>query len=170
MQAAALRHERVPAETYPLRESVYVHPGQILVAAQPTVVNTILGSCVAVCLHDGQSRLGGLNHFMMPQSTRTDQSIRFGDVAIGALVDSMLARGASARRLTAKIFGGAWSVDLSRNSSLDLGAKNVAAARQMLAEMSIPVLAEDVGGSRGRKLVYQTDDGSAFVRMLGGVR
>jgi chemotaxis protein CheD len=145
--------------------TTYLHPGQIFVTADPTAVMTILGSCVAVCLWDGHLKVGGMNHYLLPYwVNERDASPRFGNVAIQRLLERLVALGSQAAHLQAKVFGGACVLEAFR--ARDLGSKNVEVARRALQEAGIPVVYEDVGGQRGRKLVFHVDDGATSVKLL----
>jgi chemotaxis protein CheD len=149
----------------PLPETaVYLHPGQVVVSDRPCVVTTVLGSCVAVCLWDEGRSVGGVNHFVLPHGPTGGDGARFGDTATRRLVVEL--RELGARRLVARIVGGACVLEPFRRGRQHLGARNVAAARSVLASEGIPVLFEDVGGDRGRKLEFHTRDGRAFVNRL----
>jgi chemotaxis protein CheD len=151
----------------PPRRPLYVQPGQICVSAEPAEATTVLGSCVAVCLWDGRLRCGGINHFLLPQwILGANASPRFGNVAIDQLIQKLLALGSRSEDLSAKVFGGAAVLEAFRNGGDHLGARNVEVARRALALRRIPILAEDVLGSRGRKLLFQTATGIALVRLL----
>jgi chemotaxis protein CheD len=147
------------------RSQVYLHAGQLSVAATPTAITTILGSCVAVCLFDPVTRIGGVNHFLLPLPVQRERSARFGTVAIPELVEAVVGAGASRGSLAAKVFGGA-SVIGALAQGRRLGEENAILALRLLDEARIPVLDHDVGGSRGRKLVFFTDEGTAWVRQL----
>jgi chemotaxis protein CheD len=148
-------------------QAMYLHAGHVLVSPTPCRVTTVLGSCVAVGIWDPEAGIGGLNHFLLPHST-VDQkdSTRFGDAAMRALIEGVVAAGGRRRGLLAKVFGGACVLTPFQASGWHLGAQNVKAARRLLLEERIPVAAEDVEGERGRKLIFQTHDGSAWVRAL----
>jgi chemotaxis protein CheD len=131
------------------------------------VLSTILGSCVAVCLHDASRGLGGLNHFLLPTSgAEAGQPGRYGPTAIDELVHLMLARGASREQMVACVVGGA-RVLAAFNESDHLGLRNVGVARGALAQHRIPVVGADVGGTRGRKLLFTPRDGSVHVQLIG---
>ncbi len=147
------------------RPQVYLHAGQLAIAAEPTAIVTVLGSCVAVCLWDPASRVGGVNHFLLPLPVERDRSPRFGNVAVPALVDGVVRAGASRGALVAKVFGGASGLGGVRPAR-PLGEENVALALRLLEEAGIPVLDRDVGGARGRKLVFVSDEGTAWVKLL----
>ncbi len=146
---------------------VYLFPGRLVVAAEPCAVTTILGSCVAVCLWNPILRTGGVNHYLLPHRAGSHQaSARFGNLAIERLIAEMLALGGHRRDLQAKIFGGAHILAAAPDESTHLGARNVRVARELLQRENIPLVAEDVGGQGGRKLIFHTHDGSVWVRKL----
>jgi chemotaxis protein CheD len=147
------------------RAQVYLHAGQLVVASEPTAVTTVLGSCVAVCLFDPAARVGGVNHFLLPHHVERERSARFGSVAVPQLVDAVVRAGAARSALVAKVFGGASVIAVARQARR-LGDENAALALRLLEEARIPVLDHDVGGTRGRKLVFVTDEGTAWVRAL----
>lgn len=147
---------------------VYLHPGQIFVSREPHRVTTILGSCVSVCMWDDSTGVGGLNHFLLPHwAGEGHSSPRFGNVAMRMLVEGLLALGARRSRLRAKVFGGACVMEAFLARAQHLGAKNVEIAERILDEEAVEVVARDVGGERGRKLIFETSGGSAWVRRLG---
>jgi chemotaxis protein CheD len=147
------------------RAQVYLHAGDLVVASKPTAIVTILGSCVAVCLWDPGARVGGVNHYLLPFHVEREQSPRFGSVAIPRLLEEVVANGADPRRLQAKIFGGA-SVIGAFSHGRRLGDDNAVLATQSLHALGIPVIEQDVGGTKGRKLVFHSDDGAAWIRLL----
>lgn len=146
----------------------YVHPGQIAVSEGPGALATILGSCVAVCLYDPKLRLGGLNHYLLPnQGASPDVAGRYGPVAIAQLVNEMCVQGAAMQRLVAHIVGGAAVLAAFTGERQHLGLRNAQLARDMMASYGIPVLSSDVGGNRGRKLLFAPRDGTLAVKLIG---
>lgn len=149
------------------RSKYYLHPGQLFVSHESYAVTTILGSCVSVCLWDPLTQIGGINHFLLPMDVGEDQvSLRFGNLAVRELIEEVVGVGAEQTRLRAKLFGGACVLEAFRGRENHLGAKNVTIAREVLAAADIPIIGEDVGGNRGRKLIFHTDNGSAWVKQL----
>lgn len=146
------------------RRSVYLHAGQVHAAAEPSSLVTVLGSCVAVCLWDREAGLGGMNHFLLPHPTLRERSPRFGAFAMPHLLEQVLGLGARRERLEAKVFGGACVIQAFRGRNL--GSENAELALKALLEARIPVVERDVGGHHGRKLVFHTDVGAAWVRRL----
>ena len=169
---ALLASSGIPIEEKPVEllpkgaRVVYLHAGNMYVARESSQVITILGSCVAVCLWDRLTRVGGINHFMLPSDIGVQTaSLRYATFAMSELLRQMMELGAEARRMEAKVFGGACVLGGVR-AGQDLGSKNVEVARERLAAERIKVMAEDVGGNRGRRLVFRTWDGSALVKTV----
>jgi len=149
------------------RRSVYLHPGRVFVSPDPTEVTTILGSCVAVCVFDPVLRVGGANHYLLPHRVGNGlSSARFGNVAVRKLIDGVLALGGRKENLQAKVFGGACMVDAFHGRQERLGTKNADLALRILREEGIRVVADDVGGRRGRKVIFHTDTGVVLVRLI----
>jgi len=151
----APRHEREP---------LFLHAGRSFVSSRPSAVTTVVGSCVAVCLWVPRLRLGGVTHFVLPHGPGTS---RFGNVAVLELVKQVGALAGRGAHVQAKVFGGSRSVDEpDRTEGRPLGAQNVATALRILSEQDITVVAEDVGGDRGRRVTFHTDTGAARVRLV----
>ena len=148
------------------RINYYLHPGQIFVSTESHAVTTILGSCVSVCLWDPISDIGGLNHFLLPFDVGGQASGRFGNLAMRELIERLLSIGAEQNRLQAKLFGGACVLEAFRHRANHLGSQNVEVARGMLAALNVPIIGEDVEGRNGRKLIFHTDTGSAWIKLL----
>jgi chemotaxis protein CheD len=135
----------------------------VCVCAERCVITTILATCVAVCLWDPRSGIGGANHYLLPHDTglvSAEGTARFGTAAFEQLVEKLAEAGASRRRLRAKVFGG-----MRGRGALsgDLGLRNADLAFRLLKEQRIPVDAHDTGGDRSRKLYFHTGDGLALV-------
>jgi chemotaxis protein CheD len=147
--------------------AVYLHPGQIFASSDATMVTTVLGSCVAVCLWDKVSHVAAINHFLLGKNpTRGTNDARYGDTAMERLVAAMWELGSSTDRVVAKVFGGACVLRNFENNSKSIGAQNADAARRFLVARGIEIAVEETGGVRGRKLVFDSSDGSAWVKEL----
>lgn len=123
------------------------------------IVSTILGSCVAACLRDPVMCVGGMNHFLLPgtQTSRSSESERYGAYLMELLINGLLKKGARRERIEAKLFGGARMVE----GLSDIGAQNARFARDFLANEGICVVAENLGGTHGRRLEYFPHSGRA---------
>jgi chemotaxis protein CheD len=145
---------------------LFVHPGQVVASATPCHYTTILGTCVSVCLIDPVAAVGGLNHYLLPYGAGASFSgTRYGNLAMEHLLREVLTRGAHRERLQAKVFGGMASSQ-HQDTHRDLGTNNVNFALEWLERHAIPVLARDTGGHRGRKLIFHSQDGAAWVKHL----
>lgn len=159
--------ETSPGSSGSGRPSVYLAPSDLVVSATPLVVTTILGSCVAVCLYDPRVGIGGINHFLLPyRATPGEGPLRFGNLSTLRLIEQLGALGCRVERLEAKVFGGAWIAGARPERGAHLGLQNVRMAEGLLQERGIRIVASDVDGARGRKLIYHTDDGAAWVKKL----
>jgi chemotaxis protein CheD len=148
-------------------QSVYLYPGQLVVAGDVRLVTTILGSCVAVCLWDPKTMLAGINHYLLPTNPlRGQMDARYGNTAIEQLIDQMVERGAAISRLSAKVVGGAAVMASFSGRRQSIGDLNVEVAHESLKKFAIPVVAEQVGGQRGRKLLFHTGNGCAYSKEI----
>ncbi len=144
---------------------LFLEPGGLHVSAEPAMVKTILGSCVAVCLHDRKAGVGGLNHYVLPQSPKNHPpDARYGTFSIQMLIERIQRCGATLRRLQAIVVGGARPVGNGRGPQV--GAANRDLAVQMLAAYAIPIVKEHTGGEQGRRLFFNTETGQAVVSLI----
>ena len=150
-------------ETRFARIAVKVLPGEYSVGGGDTLIATTLGSCIAVCLWDRELRLGGLNHFMLPDGDQG--SGRYGAYAMELLLNEMMKRGAERARLQAKIFGGARVI--AGMGTLNVGERNTRFVQRYLATEQIPVVGQDVLDTCPRKVCFFPDSGKAMVKRLG---
>jgi chemotaxis protein CheD len=135
------------------------------VTGRPGVLVTYaLGSCVGICLYDRLTGLSGLSHVLLPAASMCpgDRNLfKFADTAVQALIARMESLGANRVRLTAKIAGGA---NLFRDSTLQIGERNVAAVKSQLAQFRIPIVAEDTGRDYGRTVEFHAEDGAMVIK------
>ncbi|HYL86443.1 MAG TPA: chemotaxis protein CheD [Candidatus Angelobacter sp.] len=150
--------------------SHFLHAGQVYVSAARETIVLILGSCVAVCLWDSISGIGGATHYLLPSwDGRGTSSARYGNVAISALLQKLADAGARHDQLRAKVFGGGCLFDSMRDSRVSqdhLGGRNVEIAKDMLTKERIPIISSEVGGERGKRIIFHTDTGEAIVKEL----
>lgn len=132
-------------------------------------LSTLLGSCVAVCLFDPQLKIGGINHFMLPNIGRSKHgdvdSLLSGNFAMEALLNALLTRGAKKPRLQAKAFGGGTIIDADAGS-LTIGMRNASFTKEWLAREGIPLLSSDFLGPWSRKVLFLPFNGEAFCKRL----
>ncbi len=144
----------------------FLYPSSLFVSKEPYLVKTILGSCVAVCMWDSRLKIGGINHFMLPNWNGNDlASPKYGNIAIEKLIDKMLFLGSKHEDLQAKLFGGGEMMETGTGRIM-IGERNIRVARLMLEERKIPVIASSTGGKRGRKIIFFTDTGEVRHKLL----
>ncbi|MBS1145087.1 MAG: CheD [Proteobacteria bacterium] len=145
-----------------------IHPGAWAIEPERPL-STLLGSCVAVCLFDPQSRVGGLNHFMLPsirRGTNDDvDSLLSGSYAMEALLNALLQKGAKKVRLQAKAFGGGTIINTS-GPSMSIGLRNAEFTKEWLDREGIPLLASDFLGPWSRKVLFLPSSGDVFCRRM----
>lgn len=157
-----------------MSEIIKVGMADLNICQSPDGLTTLgLGSCVGVALRDPVLRIGGLVHIMLPDSgsihgSQSMNPAKFADTGIAELVRRMEQKGAKRSRMTAKLAGGATMFAVSGRSEIGMvGQRNVQACRMRLAELGIPVLAEDVGASYGRTVIFYPETGEYRVRAVG---
>jgi len=137
----------------------YLRQGMIIADRQSRLVSTVLGSCVSVCLFDRQAGIGGINHYLLPFWNGDGiPTPKFGNIAIELLQQKLLELGATPKKLEAKIFGGAALLS-DGTGPFSVGSRNIDIARYLLGQLRIPIVAEDVGGRSGRKIIFHTATG-----------
>jgi chemotaxis protein CheD len=138
----------------PIPINYFLEPGYIFLATRPTVISGVLGSCVAVCIYDRKRRIGGMNHFQLPFTKEKHlATARYGNVATITLVRMMTENGSKHSHLEAQIIGGAHDPEMSGKN---IGRENIQVARKLLTRKRIRIVSEDVGGEKGRKVVFNT--------------
>lgn len=144
-----------------------VKMGELVVQSGDTPIRTLLGSCVGIVLHCPNRELTGLAHALLPfRNDRTGPDGKFVDQAIPAMLSQLAQRGAVPDRIQAKLFGGANM--LQSTASQTIGSQNLAAAYQVLAQHSVRVVGEHVGGTQGRRLTVTPSTGQVTVDIVGG--
>ena len=153
-------------------KEIKVGMADLNVCVSPDSITTLgLGSCVGIALRDPITKIGGLAHIMLPDSTtiRNNSNIpKFADTGIEELVKQVVRRGADRNRLVAKIAGGAQMfVFQSKSEMVRVGERNVEATKKKLAQLRIPILAEDTGKNFGRTVIFYPETGDFVIRAVG---
>jgi len=137
----------------------FLYPSTLFASREPVLVNTILGSCVAVCFYDTYLQFGGINHYMLPfWNGQGLASPKFGNIAIEKLLEKMISLGSNQSNLIAKVFGGGNIIEAT-TAQFMIGDRNIAVALDMLKEMNVKVISQSVGGNLGRKIQFDTSTG-----------
>lgn len=155
-----------------MSEIIKVGMADLKVCKSPDAVTTLgLGSCVGIALRDPQTKIGGLAHIMLPDSTQIKDNTnipKFADTGIEELVKQMMLAGAMPSRLQAKIAGGAQMFAFQSKSELMcVGERNVEATKAKLRQLGIPILAQDTGLNYGRTVVFYPETGEFLIRAVG---
>ncbi len=153
-------------------QMIKVGMADLNLCSAPDAITTLgLGSCVGIVLYDATKKLSGMVHVMLPDSTqiRNNQNrAKFADTGIEALLEEMLKLGANRRCITAKIAGGAQMFAFSTNNDmLRVGERNVEASKRKLAQLGIPILAEDTGATYGRTIEFYPENGNLIIKAVG---
>lgn len=146
-------------------KKITVYPGQFVITASPALITTVLGSCVSVCLWDKKEKIGGMNHYLLPGENADAGNANRGVTSISMLIHAMLRRNCKLENLEAKIFGGCNSLYIN-NDLFKVGVRNVEVARQVLNQFEIPVVARHIGGTSGRKIIFNTSTGKVKMILL----
>jgi chemotaxis protein CheD len=136
-----------------------------MATAEPLILQTLLGSCVAVCLRDPAAGIAGMNHILLPGGCH---SPRCGRGAMDLLIDKMVQLGANRRTLVAKAFGGANVIPGFQSPTV--GDENIRFVVQFLAAEKIPLIAQRLGGKHAVQLSFSTDTGKVSVHTVDGSR
>src|SRR5262249_7583153 len=144
-----------------------VLPGEYYVTGNDEMIATTLGSCVAACMRDAEARVGGMNHFLLPEERGASDSdvglaTRYGSYAMESLINDLLKSGARRERLEIKLFGGGHIL----SCQADVGARNIRFIREFLRVENLRAVAEDLGDSFPRRLAYFPQTGVARVKRL----
>lgn len=145
---------------------VRIDAGDLKASRTPCEVRTVLGSCVSACLYDPVARVGGMNHFMLPDGMHDEQPARYGVHAMELLINQIMKLGGDRSRLKAKVFGGANVLRMER-TGVDVGRGNIEFIRRFLAAERIPIEGERLGGTQPLEVRMEATTGRVRVRALG---
>jgi chemotaxis protein CheD len=158
-QAEEVEHRRWFDPNFKIM-AVKVLPGEhyVSTAGQEMIV-TVLGSCVAACIWDQRLKIGGMNHFMLPESNSdgapVDKSMRYGNYAMEQLINDLMRRGARRESLEIKVFGGGNVLTgMGAGSGMPIGDRNAAFVHRYLREEGLRIAAEDLGGQHPRRIHF----------------
>jgi chemotaxis protein CheD len=147
-----------------------ISPGEYYYTDKDMMIVTVLGSCVSACVRDVVSGIGGMNHFMLPDSAKADkdspvsESMRYGTYAMEVLINQLIKNGARRENLEAKIFGG--GNVLRSFTTMNVGDRNAAFVRSYLKEEGIRVTGEDLNDIYPRKVYFFPKTGKVLVKKL----
>ena len=148
-------------------------PGEFYVSMEGELVTTVLGSCVSACVWDTRAKIGGMNHFMLPEEgknsewgswnkTPVDAAARYGSVAMERLINTILKYGGNKKHLEIKIFGGGKVLNIDS----DVGDRNIEFVKNYVVKEGYTIRSMDVGGTHPRKVNFYPADGRVYVKKL----
>lgn len=144
--------------------AVKVLPGEYYVSSDDMVIMTVLGSCISACIWDPRARVGGMNHFMLPDGDMVGGSGRYGSYAMELLINEMMKLGARRESMQAKIFGGGQV--MASFTAMNVGERNTEFVINYLQTERIPIVSKDVLDIYPRKVCYFPSTGKALVKRL----
>ncbi len=169
---------------------IYLKPGEIHISSEPSMVTTVLGSCVSVTMFSRRHGTGAICHIMLPKcrcknncdndcmkciydshgGCRRDcaDALRYADCSIGKMLTEFKTRGIRPEDIETKMFGGSDMIALTKgtNSTINVGKQNIDAALQGIEEEGLKLTTYDVGGSYGRKIIFHTHTGEVFLKRI----
>ncbi len=149
-----------------MKREVSIHIGEYYASRMPTVIGTLLGSCVAVCLFDPMTKIGGMNHILLPGKAdmrRFDAQARYGINAMELLINRIMNLGGNRRLLVAKTFGGA---HLLPGLSNGMGRRISTFVLDFMRNESIRIASQDLGGHESRRIYFHTATGDVFLKRI----
>jgi chemotaxis protein CheD len=151
-----------------LAEHYFLQPGYIIVPDRAISVSTVIGSGACICLYDRKQKTGGMNHFQYPYITEKGKTTPiYGNVSSITLLKMMLNQASKKKHLEAQIFGGAHN---PKYSDRNIGAENVEIARKILLKWGITIISQDIGGEKGRKIVFNISTNEVAVLKVDSLR
>ena len=148
----------------------YLRPGEYCIVTEPTILETLVGSCVCVCLYNFRNGCAAMNHFLRDRPAKDSQvdTGEFGSTSTEHIIAKLMTIDDEPTHYRAMIFGGAAVLKTERGPS-DIGTKNIDMASKVLADAHIRVAHKEVGGRRGRRVTFETETGTVQCRFAGDV-
>ena len=147
-------------------DNYFLYPSTFFTANKPTLITTVLGSCVAVCLWDNVKKTGAMNHYLLPLWNGVGlASPKYGNIAIEKMIGKLIEYGSKKNNLQAKIFGGA-NLFKHQNTQFKIGERNIEIAINVLKEYKIILNNQNTGGNYGRKIIFNTETGIVYHKFL----
>jgi len=154
---------------------VYLKPGDIFISDKPSVVKTVLGSCISVTMFSSRLRIGSICHGMLPECNEMKGSncicierIRYVDCSIRKMLEELHSMGILNDEIEVKMFGGAdmFNAIRSKHNIINVGEQNIKAAFKIMGDSNLRLAASDIGGSRGREIIFIPNTGEVFLKKL----
>lgn len=147
----------------------FINPGELIFSKTPIIIKTVLGSCVAVVIYDKAKHYGGLVHYLLPVSPDKAVSTKYGDVAVPTLINKFLNAGSNKADLEVSIIGGAFII-FDSTEIFFIGDRNSDIAQQIVRQNGLRIKSINIGGEKGRKVVFDTEANQLAVRTLDSMQ
>lgn len=146
---------------------IYLKPGELVISEEPVMVTTVLGSCVSVTMFNPRMSAAAICHGMLPYGGKS-KNFKFVDTALHYMIHYFNTLAIDKKEIEVKVFGGAdmFHSAESNTRNLTVGWQNIRAATSLLEQHGMVTTASDVGGKRGRKLIFATDTGTVYLKRL----
>ena len=154
------------------KDIITILPGDLYVSSEDIFISTVLGSCISIAFFDKENGIGGLNHFMLPRTSKMmesnqDEAGRYGEFAMELLINEMIAKGAERKNIQAKIFGGGNILaDSNSNNKNMTGINNINFALNFLKNENINIAANDTGGMYARKIYFNPPTEKVYLKYI----
>lgn len=151
-----------------MNDLINIGVAQLKFSSNPSVLRTILGSCIGICIYDRMKKIGGMAHILLPNYVKGGKPEKYAESAIPMLIERLMKDGGTKDFMSAKIAGGSQMFKFSANISLgQIGQRNIEASRETLLSAGINLVAEDVGGNAGRVIDFFLVDGRLKIKASG---
>lgn len=142
-----------------------------IVSSPDRLITMGLGSCIGIAIYDRVKKIAGLVHIMLPDSKQFKNIVnplKYADLGIESLVNQMIENGCRKENMTAKIAGGASMFNFPDKKIIsDIGKRNSLAVVEIINKLSIPIIGQEVGGNKGRTMIFESEDGSVLIKSIG---
>jgi chemotaxis protein CheD len=151
---------------------VFLKPGELYISDIPTMVSTILGSCIAVTIFNKRLKTGGICHAMLPKSPYSKEHgvFRYVDSSISYMLNKFKTMGVKKDEIEVKLLGGADVIDRMNEDTASIGQKNIKTALEIIKSEGLKLVVSDVGGKMGRKLHFYTHTGKVLLKRINSVQ
>ena len=152
-------------------EHIFLLPGQYHISKKPELIETLVGSCVSVCLYNTKTPHAAMNHFLLDKpATKTNPDIgRYGSTATEHIIKALMKFDPNPKNYRAEIFGGAAVIKTSSDENI-IGQKNIDIARRILNNHQIRIIKEDTAGKKGRRIKFNTETKTTLTRLAGQIK
>jgi chemotaxis protein CheD len=149
-------------------EKIFLKPGEIYLSERPSIVSTVLGSCISVTMFSPERHIGAICHAVLPEEKTAGEGTRYVDSAILAMLKSFDKYGISRSRIEVKLFGGADMLSAGSVNGMggSVGRQNIEIAVQVVKRENLRLMASDLGGAHGRKIFFNTHTGEILLKRL----